>query len=133
MTYTEKEISYADYVRLRESVNWNNFFKEQTEKCLKNTLYSIEVIDDNTIIGMGRLIGDGMYYMMVDIIVEPGYQGQGIGNNIVNKLIEYVYRETPVGGRSSIQLIAEKGKKVFTKNWDLNLFRMNFVEVLCEK
>ena len=104
MTYTEKEISYADYVRLRESVNWNNFFKEQTEKCLKNTLYSIEVIDDNTIIGMGRLIGDGMYYMMVDIIVEPSYQG---------KLIEYVYKETPVGGRSSIQLIAEKGKESF--------------------
>ena len=85
MTYIEKEISYADYVRLRESVNWNNFFKEQTEKCLKNTLYSIEVIDDNTIIGMGRLIGDVMYYMMVDIIVEPSYQGKGIGSNIVNK------------------------------------------------
>ena len=113
MTYIEKEISYADYVRLRESVNWNNFFKEQTEKCLKNTLYSIEVIDDNTIIGMGRLIGDGMYYMMVDIIVEPSYQGKGIGSNIVNKLIEYVYKETPVGGRSSIQLIAEKGKESF--------------------
>lgn len=64
MTYIEKEISYADYVRLRESVNWNNFFKEQTEKCLKNTLYSIEVIDDNTIIGMGRLIGDGIYEMI---------------------------------------------------------------------
>lgn len=113
MTYTEKEIGYADYVRLRESVNWNNFSKEQTEKCLKNTLYSIEVIDDNTIIGMGRLIGDGMYYMMADIIVEPSYQGKGIGSNIVNKLIEYVHRETPVGGRSSIQLIAEKGKELF--------------------
>lgn len=115
MTYIEKEISYADYVRLRESVNWNNFFKEQTEKCLKNTLYSIEVIDDNTIIGMGRLIGDGMYYMMVDIIVEPSYQGKGIGSNIVNKLIEYVHRETPVGGRSSILLVAEKGKESFYK------------------
>lgn len=113
MTYTEKEISYADYVRLRESVNWNNFFKEQTEKCLKNTLYSIEVIDNDSIIGMGRLIGDGMYYMMVDIIVEPSYQGKGIGSNIVNKLIEYVHRETPVGGRSSILLVAEKGKESF--------------------
>lgn len=113
MIYTEKKISYTDYVRLRESVNWNNFNKEQTEKCLKNTLYSIEVIDDNTIIGMGRLIGDGIYYMMVDIIVEPSYQGKGIGSNIVNKLIEYVHRETPVGGRSSIQLIAEKGKERF--------------------
>ena len=113
MIYTEKKISYTDYVRLRESVNWNNFNKEQTEKCLKNTLYSIEAIDDNIIIGMGRLIGDGMYYMMVDIIVEPSYQGKGIGSNIVNKLIEYVHRETPVDGRSSIHLIAEKGKESF--------------------
>jgi len=113
MIYTKKKISYTDYVRLRESVNWNNFNKEQTEKCLKNTLYSIEVIDDNIIIGIGRLIGDGMYYMMVDIIVEPSYQGKGIGSNIVNKLVEYVHRETPVGGRSSIQLIAEKGKESF--------------------
>lgn len=31
MIYTEKKISYTDYVRLRESVNWNNFNKEQTE------------------------------------------------------------------------------------------------------
>lgn len=113
MIYTEKKISYTDDVRLRESVNWNNFNKEQTEKCLKNTLYSIAVIDDNIIIGMGRLIGDGMYYMMVDIIVEPSYQGKGIGSNIVNKLIEYVHRETPVDGRSSIHLIAEKGKESF--------------------
>ena len=28
-------------------------------------------------------------------------------------MIEYVYKETPVGGRSSIQLIAEKGKESF--------------------
>jgi hypothetical protein len=72
MTYIEKEISYADYVRLRESVNWNNFFKEQTEKCLKNTLYSIEVIDDNTIIGMGRLIGDkkGFVHYIIWLYVD---------------------------------------------------------------
>ncbi len=28
-------------------------------------------------------------------------------------LMEYVDRQTPVGGHSSIQLIAEKGKKAF--------------------
>ncbi|WP_448784114.1 GNAT family N-acetyltransferase [Blautia sp.] len=118
MTYIEKKISYTDYVRLREGVNWNNFNKEQTEKCLKNTLYSIEVIDNNTIIGMGRLIGDGMYYMMVDIIVEPSYQGKGIGSNIVDKLIEYVHRETPIGGRSSI-IMAQLSRQKF------NIFIMN--------
>lgn len=126
MIYTENKISYADYTRLRESVSWNNFFKEQTQKCLKNTLYSIEAVDNNTIIGMGRLIGDGMYYMMADIIVEPDYQGQGIGSNIVNKLAEYVHRETPAGGRSSIQLVAEKGKEGFYEKLGFKLIPDEF-------
>ena len=34
-------------------------------------------------------------------------------DSALNKLIEYVHRETPVGGRSSIHLIAEKGKESF--------------------
>lgn len=111
--YVEKEISYDDYVRLRERVHWNNFFREQTEKCLRNTLYSIAAIDGDAVIGMGRLIGDGMYFMIVDVIVRPDYQGKGVGSNIVERLTEYVRGETPAGGRSSIQLTAEKGKEGF--------------------
>ena len=126
MIYVEKEISYADYVRLRESVNWNNFFKGQTEKCLKNTLYSVAAIDNNTVIGMGRLIGDGMYYMIVDVIVQPDYQGKGIGSNIVNRLTEYVQKETPAGGRSSIQLTAEKGKEGFYEKLGFKLIPNEF-------
>ena len=54
-----------------------------------------------------------MYYMMVDIVVHPNYQKQGIGNKIVSMIIEYVNAETPIGGRSSLQLVAEKGKESF--------------------
>ncbi len=62
---------------------------------------------------MGRLIGDGMYYMIADVVVQPNYQKQGIGNKLVSMIIEYVDKATPVGGRSTIQLIAEKGKEAF--------------------
>lgn len=69
--------------------------------------------EDNQVVGMGRLIGDGMYYMIVDIVVQPAYQQMGIGSKILNMIIEYVDSATPGGGRSSIQLIAEKGKETF--------------------
>lgn len=36
---------------------------------------------------MGRLIGDGMYYMIADIVVQPDYQKQGIGSKIINQSI----------------------------------------------
>lgn len=89
-------------------------------------MYSVAAIDNNTMIGMGRLIGDGMYYMIVDIIVQPDYQGKGIGSNIVNRLTEYVHKETSAGGRSSIQLIAEKGKESFYERFGFKLIPNEF-------
>ncbi len=62
---------------------------------------------------MGRVIGDEIYYIIVDVVVDPGYQRKGIGSNIIKMLIDYIDKETPIGSRSSIQLISEKGKENF--------------------
>ena len=113
MDYKENTLSYEDYCRLRQSVGWTNFSKTQTEKSLERSLYTVVANSDDQAVGMGRLIGDGMYYMIVDIVVLPTYQKLGIGSTILNMIVDYVNRETPVGGRSSIQLIAEKGKEKF--------------------
>ena len=114
MEYKENVLTYEDYFNLRESVGWMNFSKEQTQKALLNSIYTVIAVDDyGDAVGVGRLTGDGMYYMIVDIAVCPDYQKKGIGTEIINMLITYVSRETPVGGRSSIQLIAEKGKERF--------------------
>ena len=114
MEYKENVLTYEDYFNLRESVGWMNFSKEQTQKALLNSIYTVIAVDDyGDAVGVGRLTGDGMYYMIVDIAVCPDYQKKGSGTEIINMLITYVSRETPVGGRSSIQLIAEKGKESF--------------------
>ena len=113
MEYKENALSCEDYLRLRESVGWLNFSKEQSKKALENSLYTVAAAECGKIIGMGRLIGDGMYYIIADVVVHPTYQNKGIGREILQRLIAFVYRETPTGGRSSIQLIAEKGKEAF--------------------
>ena len=105
MEYKENVLTYEDYFNLRESVGWMNFSKEQTQKALLNSIYTVIAVDDyGDAVGVGRLTGDGMYYMIVDIAVCPDYQKKGIGTEIINMLITYVSRETPVGGRSSIQI-----------------------------
>ena len=111
MDYIENNLTYEDYVALRTSVNWCNFNEEQTRKSVSNSLYTITVIEDNRAIAMGRMIGDGMYFLIVDVVVRPEYQGKGIGSQIMDRLSGYVDSQTPVGGRSSVQLIAEKGKE----------------------
>lgn len=111
MEYKENILVYEDYCKLRESVGWPVF--PNVQKVLGNSLYTITAIQDKQSVGMGRLVGDGMYYMITDVVVQPGYQKQGIGSKIVKMLVVYVSAGTPVGGRSSIQLIAEKGKEPF--------------------
>ena len=119
MEYKENALGYEDYRKLRESVEWLPYSKEQTQKALDNSLYTIIAVDDDQTIGMGRLIGDGVYYMIADIVVHPNHQRQGVGNKIVNMIIEYVEKATPIGGRSSIQLIAVKGKEAFYEKMEI--------------
>lgn len=126
MEYKENVLCYGEYCELRESVGWLLFSKEQTQKALTNSLYTVIAVKDSQTVGMGRLIGDGMYYMIVDIVVQPSYQKQGIGNKIINMILEFVDKETPTGGRSSIQLIAEKGKETFYEKIGFELIPHEF-------
>ncbi len=113
MEYRENRLTYQEYVSLRSSVGWNNFAEEQVSKSINNSTYAITVVDNDKTIAMGRLIGDGLYYLLVDIVVKPEFQGNGIGSKIVDLLLAYVEESTPMGGRASVQLIAEKGKEEF--------------------
>lgn len=113
MIYRENELSYKEYVSLRSSVDWMNFSEEQQKKSIQNSLYTVTAVEQEQTIGMGRLIGDGLYYLIVDVVVHPQFQGKGIGSQIIDMLLQYVDKETPVGGRSSVQLIAEKSKEDF--------------------
>lgn len=126
MEYIENNLNYQEYVSLRSSVGWNNFAEEQVAKSINNSIYNIKVMHDAKAIAMGRLIGDGTYYLVVDIIVQPEYQGKGIGSRIIDELLKYVEKNTPIGGRASVQLIAEKGKEGFYINKGFKLIPHEF-------
>ena len=113
MEYCENGLTYQAYAALRSSVGWNNYAEEQAAVSIRNSLYSIAVVENNRPVGMGRLIGDGMYYLIVDVVVDPQFQGMGIGSKIMDMLLAYVDNRTPIGGRSSVHLTAEQGKENF--------------------
>ena len=101
MKYTIKEnqLDYETYYNLRESVGWNNWSKVQAQK--------------ENAIGMGRVVGDGIYFTIVDIVVRPEYQGKKIGTAIINSILNYIERNMYDGSRVSVQLLAEAGKEQF--------------------
>lgn len=115
MKYTIKEnqLNYETYYTLRESVRWNNWSKEQAKNALKNSYYTVVIYDKEKAIGMGRVVGDGIYFTIVDIVVRPEYQGRKIGTTIMNSILEYIEKNMCEGSRVSVQLLAEVGKEQF--------------------
>ena len=113
MEYRENSLTYEDYIALRASVDWNIFDEGQTRTCVSNSTYTVTAVDDGQVVGMARMIGDGMYFLIVDVVVRPEYQGKGIGSQIMDRMIAYVEAQTPEGGRSSVTLLSVSGKEAF--------------------
>ena len=126
MEYKENVLTCEIYKNLRESVHWLDLPLNKVKLAIEKSLYTITVFDGDFVVAMGRLIGDGLYYVVVDVIVSPDYQRKGIGSNIIKMLVDFVDNETSVGNRSSIQLISEKGKEKFYEQFGFKLIPHDF-------
>jgi ribosomal protein S18 acetylase RimI-like enzyme len=62
--------------------------------------------EDNTVIGLGRIAGDGgLYYFNQNLIVAPNFQSKGVGTSLLNELMNYIKTVAKPG--SFIGLLAE--------------------------
>lgn len=114
----KNELTAREFNLLRESVGLGSISEPQIELALKNGLYSIIAKDRNSVVGMGRLIGDGiMYWYIQDVIVKTEYQSQNIGKSIVENLVNYVYENSIPSTNVTIGLMAAKGKEEFYKRF----------------
>lgn len=95
-----------DYLRLRSVAGMSPRSETAAAKGLPNSLFAVVVLDGETAIGMGRVVGDGgLNFEIVDIAVDPSYQGQGWGRKIMEAIMAYLDREAPQG--CYISLIAD--------------------------
>ncbi|MEG2290730.1 MAG: GNAT family N-acetyltransferase [Clostridium sp.] len=112
--YKKNTLDFNTYKILRQSVNWSCPPETQAIRAINNTLVSVVAYNDDIPVGMGRLLGDGaLYYQIYDVVVRKEYQGQKIGTNIINELINYIEKNRTQGERVSIALAAEPGKEEF--------------------
>lgn len=110
----ENQLSANDFIRLKIATGFRNRPIDQVEKALENDLLDVVAIVNNEVVGMGRLVGDGvMYWYLQEIIVLPEYQGKGIGTGIVNYLLEYIKKHTEDETFTSVGLTAAEGKTSF--------------------
>lgn len=88
------KINWPYVVDLFYKINWKQRKADEIELAFKNSTSSLFVFKGEQIIAFGRVVGDGRYYaMLADIVVDPDFQGQGLGKYLVttlnNQLINY--------------------------------------------
>lgn len=111
ITYTDKIISPDMINQVRRSVGWRAHDKERYTEALAHTVYCQMAYDQTRPVGVARLIGDGIYYMLVDVAVDPAYQKQGIGQTMVSNILNYIRLQTQQ--TCIILLNASYGKEAF--------------------
>lgn len=110
----ENALTAKDYQRLRTSVGWSVLPEQQIETALRNSLFTIAVTDQEQVVGMGRLVGDGCYICYVqDLVVLPDYQGKGIGKYMIERLVSYVNEKGIPDTNITLGLFAAMGKEGF--------------------
>lgn len=101
------------YVRLFETTGWNADYganEAELDRALTNSWCVDCVYQDNKLVGVGRLVSDGVLYaMLYDVIVHPEFRERGIGKALVDRLV----RHCRAAGIRDIQLFAAAGTEVF--------------------
>lgn len=104
------------FFALFETTGWNSNYKatpQELSDMLANTWYMLAAYDGKQLVGFGRVVSDLVLHAMIyDMIVLPAYQGQGIGGEILDRLVEKCRQ----AGIRDIQLFCARGKRAVYEN-----------------
>ena len=85
-------VSPDDYNELREKSGiGNRKSKENVKVAIENSLFITAIYDDDRLIAMARVVGDGAISLVVtDVMVDSEYQKNGLGRVLMNEIDKYL-------------------------------------------
>lgn len=115
-TIIETKPTAKQWMELRASVGWASFPYDIAEKSLSSTPYCVCAFDDGRLVGMARVLGDGVFTFYIgNVMVAPDRQREGIGQAIMQVIMEYVDKTAYPGAIAS--LLSIKGYEPFYKKF----------------
>ena len=98
----------SEYKKLRGLVGWWETLEDATDMALKNSLFSVVAVEHDTVIGFGRIIGDGgLYFYIQDLIIHPEFKNRGFGKSLMKELMNFIKANAKSG--AFVGLMAAKG------------------------
>ena len=118
MLLRDNELDIDTYLKLRKAVDWKSLTREQAKKAIEGSLFTVVVYDEGQPIGMGRLVGDGAVICYIqDLIVIPKHQGTGVGQQIMEHLIDYVRELKLPNTEIMLDLMCATGREAFYEKY----------------
>lgn len=86
----DRAITPGDLLPLFAQTGWAaNRTSDAVQRMLDNTTVRVGVWDGDRLIGFARAVTDGVYRAFIeDVVVDQAYRGQGIGVELVRRLLE---------------------------------------------
>ncbi len=103
--------SNEDFNKLFMSVGWGERDDEKINMHRQMNAFAVSVYEGKNIVGMARVVGDGSYYTVFDVVVDKKRQKEGIGAILMREIVEW-YRSIE-DDDTYLYLGASKGREKF--------------------
>jgi ribosomal protein S18 acetylase RimI-like enzyme len=124
--YEQTNTNWQQLSELYRIAPLGNKAPEDLEVVFSNSKFKCFVFDHAKIIGVGRALADGIDCSYIcDVAIDPGYQGMGLGRQVITKLLELSV------GHKKIILYANPGKEGFYRK--LGFKQMNTAMAIFSK
>lgn len=78
-----------EYIALRTAVGWPGMAHDVAAAALRDSVALSSFRDEGgRLVGLARAIGDGFYVVIVDVMVCPAEQENGIASTLLSSLLE---------------------------------------------
>lgn len=110
----ERSPTVEEHKTIWEAVGWGSIDTEMSEQSLARSVYAVVAVSEGEVIGMGRIVGDGvMYFYIQDVAVLPEHQKKGIGAMMMERLLAYIQKCRIANGIAFVGLFASQGNDKF--------------------
>lgn len=110
----QNTVSVDDYLRLRQAVGWKPVSRRQAQAALDHSSHLVSGSVGGKTISSARLVSDGgTVFFIADVMVNPEYQGLGVGKAMVALLLERARAMLADGEQAKVVLMAAVGREPF--------------------
>ena len=79
----------AEFNKLFSAVGWGTREDLKIDGHRKASVFATCAYVGEQIVGMARVVGDGAYYTVFDVVVDSAHQGKGIGSLLMQSVVDW--------------------------------------------